>query len=95
MASLRAEPPAALGGDEVDRGRRPRGGLGRACRPTDGLLLPDRRRGSRVIVRPSGTEPKLKCYLEAVVPVDAGDLAGARAEAARRLAAMKADLPGA
>ena len=59
--------------------------------PTDGLLYRTAG-GSRVVVRPSGTEPKLKCYLEAVVPVDAGDLAGRRAMAARRLAAMKADL---
>ena len=39
--------------------------------PTEGLRyrLAD---GARVIVRPSGTEPKIKCYLEVVVPVDAG-----------------------
>ena len=59
--------------------------------PTDGLLYRTAG-GSRVVVRPSGTEPKLKCYLEAVVPVDAGDVTGARAEAARRLTAVKADL---
>jgi phosphomannomutase len=46
---------------------------------TDGLLflLAD---GSRIIVRPSGTEPKVKCYLQAVVPVQA-DLIDAREQA--------------
>jgi phosphomannomutase len=48
--------------------------------------------GSRVIVRPSGTEPKPKVYLEAVVPVGGGGLGAARAEAAARLARVRAAL---
>ena len=62
--------------------------------PTDGLryhLADD----SRVIVRPSGTEPKLKVYLEVIVPVEvATDLAAARAEAAARLERVGASLRG-
>lgn len=58
--------------------------------PTDGIryLLSD---NSRVIVRPSGTEPKLKIYLEAVVPVTDGKegLPQAREEAERRLASLR------
>ena len=30
------------------------------------------------MIRPSGTEPKLKAYLEVVEPVTDGDVAGAR-----------------
>ena len=46
-----------------------------------------------MVVRPSGTEPKLKCYLEVVVPV-AGteDLDAAHRTAADVLAALKSDL---
>ncbi len=58
-------------------------------RPTACAILLDD--GSRVVVRPSGTEPKLKCYLEVVVPV-ADDVPAARAEARRRLAAIRSDL---
>ncbi len=63
--------------------------------PTDGvrILTAD---GTRVIVRPSGTEPKVKCYLEVVVPVapDASqdDLTAARAFARDRLDRVKADM---
>jgi phosphomannomutase len=95
MASLRDDPPATLGGDEVtealDLGEGlPREG-GDRLPPTDGLLYRTIA-GARVVVRPSGTEPKLKCYLEAVVPVEAGELEAARAEARQHLAALKADL---
>ena len=49
----------------------------RVCPPTNGLRL-RLAEGGRVVVRPSGTEPKLKCYLEVVVPVDAGGVDAAR-----------------
>ncbi len=93
MMSLRAQPPTSLGGDEVVEAVDLAEGSPELP-PTDGLLYRTAG-GSRVVVRPSGTEPKLKCYLEAVVPVSPGvdgDLVTARAEAARRLAAIKADL---
>ena len=51
---------------------------------------------ARVIVRPSGTEPKIKCYLEVVVPVPSlGDLPAARTTAAEFLDALKKDLSAA
>ena len=46
-------------------------------------------------MRPSGTEPKLKAYLETVVPVVDGDVAAARRTAAETLAAVRADLASA
>lgn len=46
-----------------------------------------------MIVRPSGTEPKLKCYLEVVVPVASrADLPTARAKATTLLESIKRDL---
>ena len=49
-------------------------------------------------MRPSGTEPKLKCYLEAVAALDDGAdasaLSAAREVAARRVERVAADLPG-
>jgi phosphomannomutase len=89
MALLRATPPTALGGAPVtgiDDLLEPAGNLP----PTDGLRLRTAD-GVRVVVRPSGTEPKLKCYLEAVVPPDV-ELGTARRLAAERLAAVRADL---
>ena len=91
MERLRAEPPAALGGlrvESVDDLARGDGGLP----PTDGLRYRLEHR-ARVIVRPSGTEPKLKCYLEVVVPVDAeAGVDAARISAAARLDALRDDI---
>jgi phosphomannomutase len=63
-----------------------------ALPPTDGLryYLED---DSRIIVRPSGTEPKLKIYLEVIEPVSS-DLTTARKVAAERLAAIRAAMEG-
>ncbi|GIJ51122.1 phosphoglucomutase [Virgisporangium aliadipatigenens] len=60
-------------------------------------LLPDadvlilRADGIRVVVRPSGTEPKLKAYLEVVEPAG-DDLAAARERAAAGVAALRAEV---
>jgi phosphomannomutase len=57
----------------------------------DVLVL--RRAGERVVVRPSGTEPKLKAYLEVVEAVpDAAGLPAARAAAQARLDALRAEV---
>ncbi|MFD1830540.1 phospho-sugar mutase [Streptomyces desertarenae] len=100
MRRLREAPPAKLAGltvlsaEDLSRGTE-------GLPPTDGLryrLAGDAGRVSeaRVVVRPSGTEPKLKCYLEAVVPVaDASALAAARATAREVLDSLRADLAAA
>ncbi len=91
MTTLRSTPPDSLGGLAVE-------GVDDLALgsfdlpPTDGLRfrLADR---ARVVVRPSGTEPKLKCYLEVVVPVAAGqDVDAARISATGRLDAITGDL---
>ncbi|QNS04466.1 phospho-sugar mutase [Streptomyces xanthii] len=90
MRRLREQPPAELAGLAVTSAEDLSAGAG-GLPPTDGLRYA--LSGARVIVRPSGTEPKLKCYLEVVVPVpDRSALPAAREEAARRLDALKRDL---
>jgi len=89
MSRLRTQPPAALigqplqvidlaaGTDELP--------------PTDGVLLACER--VTVVVRPSGTEPKLKCYLEARVPLtESVDLAFDRRRARGMLADLRAEM---
>ena len=76
--SLRADPPRELGGVPVEAIVDLAEGA-EGLPPTDGILL--RLPGARVIVRPSGTEPKVKCYLEVVRRVDGAGLAIAREEA--------------
>jgi phosphomannomutase len=91
MSRLRLDPPTVLGGvrvtriDDLSEGSE-------QLPPTDGLRyhLEDE---SRVIVRPSGTEPKLKVYLEAIVPVEpSSGLAAAKVEARRRLDRARASM---
>ncbi|WP_029290466.1 phospho-sugar mutase [Cellulomonas sp. HZM] len=95
---LRSAPPTTLAGSRVqevvdlaagtddDRGGLP---------PTDGLRLTTAD-GTRVVVRPSGTEPKVKCYLEVIVPLqpDASDddVTAARHQARDRLDAVAHDM---
>lgn len=93
MRRLRENPPAELAGLPVTEAEDLTRGTD-ALPPTDGLRYT--LRGARVIVRPSGTEPKLKCYLEVVVPVTArDDLPAARTEATALLTAIKRDLKAA
>ena len=88
MARLRANPPTSLGGRDVLRMDDLEKGVDRLP-PTDGLrfTLND----ARVIIRPSGTEPKLKCYLQVVVPVT-GDVGQARTTAQTELDAVRASV---
>ena len=66
--------------------------------PTDGLRLLTED-GTRVVVRPSGTEPKVKCYIEVILPVDRqashDDLTAVRHEARQRLNHVIADMSSA
>ncbi len=96
MAQLRTTPPASLGGLRVERVDDLAAGVG-GLPPTEGLRY-HLAEGARVIVRPSGTEPKIKCYLEVVVPVEPGADGGvdaARIAAAGRLDAIRTDLASA
>ncbi|MEV8373716.1 phospho-sugar mutase [Kribbella sp. NPDC056861] len=93
MDRLRATPPTSLGGHSVDVVEDLSEGS-EALPPTDGLRY-TLSEGARVVVRPSGTEPKIKCYLEVVIPVAGDDVAAARAQAATELAAIKVDLAAA
>ncbi|GGS88173.1 MULTISPECIES: phospho-sugar mutase [Streptomyces] len=96
MAQLRAQPPVSLAGLRVVSAEDLNRGTDKLP-PTDGLryyLEGDYK--ARVICRPSGTEPKLKCYLEVVVPVaEASDLAAARVRGQEVLDAVKKDLSAA
>ncbi|MEU1198340.1 phospho-sugar mutase [Streptomyces sp. NPDC005813] len=93
MLRLRERPPTRLAGLAITNAEDLTKGTD-TLPPTDGLRYT--LDGARVVVRPSGTEPKLKCYLEVVVPVGSRDgLPEAHAEAAALLAAIKRDLSAA
>jgi len=89
MDTLRTTPPTTLGGQAVTAVDDLADGY-HGLPPTDGIRL-QLDGDARIICRPSGTEPKLKCYLEIVVPVDDSiDVARTKADAA--LAEIKRDL---
>jgi phosphomannomutase len=93
MGRLRADPPAEFGGlpvtavvdlADLAAGDGARGGPG----PTANVLI-FRLPGARVVLRPSGTEPKIKCYIEITEPLAGRSLPAARGSAAKRLAPLR------
>jgi phosphomannomutase len=90
MARLRAAPPQELAGRRVES-------FDDLSKPSDDMPPTDGLRfrlagGSRVVIRPSGTEPKLKCYLEVILPVTDEDIADVRAHGTAELDILRADL---
>jgi phosphomannomutase len=59
--------------------------------PTDAVLITGEM--IKAVVRPSGTEPKLKCYLEVHLGIPrSGDIAAGRAEARSILATIRSEM---
>ncbi len=86
MRRLRSAPPDAFGAEAVS-GLTDLSAEGGAGPRADVMVF--RLAGGRVVLRPSGTEPKIKCYIEIVEPVEGRLLAAARAAAAGRLAPLR------
>ncbi|MCS5479283.1 phospho-sugar mutase [Corynebacterium sp. YIM 101645] len=82
LARLVAAPPTVIGAAPVTRVVDLSAGYG-GLPPTSGLLLATEA-DDRVIIRPSGTEPKLKCYLEVIND--------SRAAGQERLEVLRAEL---
>ena len=92
MAALRDAPPTELGGAAVTAVHDLAAG-GSHLPPADVVVLELFGIEARLIVRPSGTEPKMKLYAEAVVGLGDGADSGtrlrsARGEARTRIAAL-------
>ncbi|MET8655135.1 phospho-sugar mutase [Nocardia aurea] len=82
---LRAAPPDEIAGEPVKYTDQLRV---RGRMRTDALIFDGS--GIRVVIRPSGTEPKLKCYLEVVEPVSGrAGLGAARDRADARLSRLR------
>jgi phosphomannomutase len=91
MNRLRVSPPESFGSSAVEMFVDLAEGS-EHLPPTDGLLYLTRDQ-TRVIIRPSGTEPKLKCYLEVLHPVEsAAELPEARQAARLALDAVTVDV---
>ncbi|MDR3161038.1 MAG: phospho-sugar mutase [Spirochaetaceae bacterium] len=102
MEEYRKHPPKTLGGIPVEKVRDIResvwkyGGEGGRQEPVDlpksDVLQFYLKDGTVVSARPSGTEPKIKFYASCCAEVGSAGLGGAKAEAARKLEAIKADI---
>jgi phosphomannomutase len=92
MAGIRNNPPKLFGGLQVSSIDDLAIGLGDLPK-TDAVIIhlagTNEIEKARVIVRPSGTEPKIKCYLEVVVRGE--DLGIARQTADNELMSLAAD----
>ena len=90
MEEYRRNPPKTLGGIEIERVRDIKNGAD-GLPPSDVLqfFLKD---GTIVSARPSGTEPKIKFYATCCAELGNGGLAAAKAEASRKLEAIKKDI---
>lgn len=104
MATLRSDPPRTLGGRAVLRVRDLQTGqatdLATGDRaplrfPRSNVLVFDLDGGARVVARPSGTEPKLKFYMEVQSAVGADGLADARRRADAGTGPLLQDILGA
>ena len=101
MTALRSSPPAELLGypvteiDDAATGiHRTADGHGETLElPRGDVLIWRSGERARVVVRPSGTEPKLKVYLQVVLPVgELGDVSAIRRAAASELSRLRHDL---
>jgi phosphoglucomutase len=90
MEEYRKNHPKTLGGIELAKVRDLKHGA-EGLPPSDVLqfFLKD---GTVVSARPSGTEPKIKFYASCRADVGSGGLAAAKAEAARKIDAIKKDI---
>jgi phosphomannomutase len=86
MSRLRAAAPTELAGQPIQSMSDLTGGT--ADLPSADVLR-YRLRGARVVIRPSGTEPKIKAYLEIVEPVIAGRLTEARRASRARMEPLR------
>jgi phosphomannomutase len=87
MRRLRASLPKDIGGQPVESAADLAGGGGTGLPPSDVLIF--RLDGGRVVLRPSGTEPKIKCYIEIVEQLAGRSLTQARSAAASRLGPLR------
>jgi phosphomannomutase len=88
MRRIRAAPPADLGGVAVETVTDFAAADNGTGLPPSDVLRFALAGGSRVVIRPSGTEPKIKAYLEVTVPPDE-DLPAVRAAAETRMAPLR------